>query len=200
MIRASFSDLCNSTDRQPQQIRPSTRRLSQKRMAQVAIALTATLFSVGTSSIAQAIERIDWRNLVDERSCEINPYSCDSLFAAADERPRLRDFDEIRYSVTPDPSVDPGQVELGFRSRLEWWKEIKVLDANGKKIVSLEADNLDSRMRRTTLNLEWLKGGKIVFVKEKGFSVRKDVYEMPLTEETLQRLAGRRLVFTWVKD
>jgi hypothetical protein len=168
--------------------------------ARLAIALTATLLSVGTSRIAQAVEIIDWRNLIDERTCEINPYSCDPLFAAAEERPRLRDFDEIRYSVVPEPGIEPTQVELGFRSRLEWWKEIKIISASGAKIVSLEADNLDSRMRRTTLDVEWLKGGKIVFVKEKGFSVRKDAYEMKITDEMLQRLAGRRLVFTWVKD
>lgn len=153
-----------------------------------------------TSLPARANQQITWRDLINASACEVNPYACDSLFRPADEKPKLKDYDEIRYQITTQPALAPEQVELGFRSMVEWWKEVKVVNAQGQTIVALESSDQDTRTRRTTLNLEWLKGGKILFTKQSAFGVRRSLYEMPLTDEVLQKIAGQEVIFTWMKD
>ncbi|NJN29401.1 MAG: hypothetical protein HC824_02225 [Synechococcales cyanobacterium RM1_1_8] len=148
---------------------------------------------------ALALQTIGFQDLTNLAVCVERPVSCNRQFIDP-ESTGLGEYDEIQYQVSDQSELAGDEIELGFRSILDWAKEVRVVDAQGRQIVALEAEDKDSRLRRTTLKAEYLEGAKLVFVKGRMFGVRRAMYEMPLTEENLAQLLGKRVTFTWVRD
>lgn len=149
------------------------------------------------SAIANQI--ISFEDLNNTNECIGRSLSCHQRYSL-DEVELLKESDEIQYQVLEQPELGPTEFELGFRSLMDWAKEIRVVDAEGRELVSLEAEDSDTRLRRTTLDTSYLQGGKLVFVKGKMFGLRSRVYEMPLTDELLFAMTGKRVVFVWTQD
>lgn len=154
---------------------------------------------LGLGGAAQANEIISFEDLHNTSDCIGRALSCSEGYRLA-EPELLKASDEIQYQVAERPELGPTEFELGFRSLLDWAKEVRVVDSKGRELVSLEAEDADTRLRSTTLDTSYLAGGKLVFVKGKAFGVRARTYEMMLTEEILQALPGKRVTFVWVQD
>lgn len=148
---------------------------------------------------ALALQSISFESLTNLSICAGRSVDCNRYYIDHDST-GLGLYDEIQYQVSDSPELAEDEIELGFRSILDWAKEVRIIHATGQQIVKMEAEDQDSRLRRTTLKASDLEGAKLVFVKGRMFGVRRPMYEMPLTEETLQQLSGRRVTFTWVRD
>ncbi len=148
---------------------------------------------------AMAIEAISFENLTNISVCVGQSVDCNRHYIDHDST-GLGLYDEIQYQVSNNSELANDEVELGFRSILDWAKEIRVINADGLQLVKMEAEDKDSRLRRTTLKASDLEGAKVIFVKGRLFGVRRVMYEMPLTQDTLEKLSGRRVTFTWVRD
>ncbi len=163
------------------------------------IALGGFSLVLGLGSTARATEIISFDDLHNTSDCVGRTVSCNQDYRLS-EIELLKASDEIQYQVSEQPELGPTEFELGFRSLLDWAKEVRVVDSKGRELVSLEAEDADTRLRSTTLDTSYLEGGKLVFVKGKAFGVRARTYEMLLTEEVLQALPGKRVTFVWVQD
>lgn len=169
-------------------------------IVRVGSALTGAIAALSIAALsAQAVEPISFENLTNLSVCSGESVNCNRHYIDRYST-GLGLYDEIQYQVGSNSELAEDEVELGFRSILDWAKEVRVLDANGRQLVMMEAEDKDSRLRRTTLKTSDLSGGKLVFVKGRMFGVRRVMYEMPLTDETLNQLGGKRLTFTWVRD
>ncbi len=151
------------------------------------------------SMSAFALQPISFESLTNLSICVGQSVDCNRHYIDRDSK-GLGLYDEIQYQVSNNSDLADDEIELGFRSILDWAKEVRVIHSSGKQIVVMEAEDKDTRLRRTTLNTSDLEGAKLVFVKGRMFGVRRAMYEMPLTEDTLEKLGGRRVTFTWVRD
>lgn len=154
---------------------------------------------LGLGSAAQANETISFQDLSNTNDCVGRTLSCNESYRLS-EVALLKASDDIQYQVTEQPGLGATEFEIGFRSLMDWAKEVRVVDAQGRELVSLEAEDADTRLRRTTLDTSYLQGGKLVFVKGKAFGVRARTYEMPLTDDVLAAMVGKRVTFVWVQD
>jgi len=148
---------------------------------------------------AMAVQSISFEDLTNLSVCVGRSVDCNRYYIDRNST-GLGPYDEIQYQVTNNAELAGDEVELGFRSILDWAKEVRVVNADGRELVKMEAEDKDSRLRRTTLKASDLEGAKLVFVKGRMFGVRREMYEMPLTDDTLGKLGGRRVTFTWVRD
>ncbi len=148
---------------------------------------------------AFADQVISFQDLNNTNVCLGRDLSCNRSYKLS-EVDLLSDYDEIQYQFESQADLGATEVELGFRSLLDWAKEVRVVDASGRELIALEAEDGDTRLRRTTVDTSYLKGGKLVFVKGKMFGVRAKTYDMPLTDEILEAIAGKRVTFIWVQD
>jgi hypothetical protein len=162
------------------------------------LGVTLTVLTLAAAP-AQALESVSFRDLTNISICADQGIECNIHYIDRDNT-GLGPYDEIQYQVTQPGDLEPDEIELGFRSILDWAKEIRVVDAEGRQIVMMEAEDGDSRLRRTRLRAADLEGAKLVFVKGRMFGVRRPTFEMPLTEDTLSKLSGKRLTLTWVRD
>ena len=163
-------------------------------------ALGGSLFALGMAGMsAMAMESISFENLTNLSVCVGQSVNCNRHYIDRDST-GLGLYDEIQYQVSNNSELAEDEIELGFRSILDWAKEVRVIHSSGRQIVLMEAEDRDSRLRRTTLKASDLEGAKLVFVKGRMFGVRRPMYEMPLTQDTLEKLSGRRVTFTWVRD
>lgn len=174
--------------------------LFSKTAAQLGFILGGFSLALGLGQgAAIANQIISFEDLNNTNACVGRSISCHKQYRL-DEVDLLEQSDEIQYQVLEQPELGPTEFELGFRSLMDWAKEVRVVDAQGRELVSLEAEDADTRLRRTTLDTSYLQGGKLVFVKGRMFGVRARVYEMPLTDELLFAMTGKRVVFVWAQD
>ncbi len=163
-------------------------------------ALGGAVVALGMAGMsAMALEAISFEDLTNLSVCVGQSVNCNRHYIDRDST-GLGLYDEIQYQVSNNSELANDEVELGFRSILDWAKEVRVINADGRQLVKMEAEDKDSRLRRTTIKASDLEGAKLVFVKGRMFGVRREMYEMPLTQDTLEKLSGRRVTFTWVRD
>lgn len=165
----------------------------------LALGGAVVVFSCTLTPAQAAIQAISFENLINLSICADQGLECNLHYVTREDK-GLGPYDEIQYQVSRPDDLEPDEIELGFRSVLDWAKEVRIVDAQGRQIVTLETEDRDSRLRRTRLRAAELEGAKLVFVKGRMFGVRRPTFELPLTEETLAQLAGRRLTLTWVRD
>ena len=166
----------------------------------VGTALAGAIASLGMAGMsAMAMQSISFQDLTNLSVCVGQSVNCNRHYIDRDST-GLGPYDEIQYQVSDRPELAEDEIEIGFRSIMDWAKEVRIVHATGQQIVMMEAEDKDSRLRRATLKASDLEGAKLVFVKGRMFGVRRPMYEMPLTQDTLEKLSGRRVTFTWVRD
>lgn len=163
-------------------------------------AVGGSLVALGVAGMsAMAMQSISFQDLTNLSVCVGQSVDCNRHYIDRDST-GLGLYDEIQYQVSNSSELADDEIEIGFRSIMDWAKEVRVVHSSGQQIVMMEAEDQDSRLRRATLKTSDLEDAKLVFVKGRMFGVRRVMYEMPLTQDTLEKLSGRRVTFTWVRD
>jgi len=90
------------------------------------------------------------------------------------------------------------QVEFCFGNAagVDWWKELKILDANGRVIGLLSAEGRPVEPSRIQLPLSELSGAKLVLSKAMVFGVHTEVDEI----QDLPIEGGVSYRFTWIEQ
>jgi hypothetical protein len=104
------------------------------------------------------------------------------------------DLVNIVIEAAGEPS---DRVEVRLRTQAGMWFKGVEMHFSGGGVVKLEAENGASSGIETLL-LSSLSSVAIVFVKAKTFGVHTPMYELP--GKALAKLAGKRIIFDWMKD
>ncbi len=91
-----------------------------------------------------------------------------------------------------------GALGFSFSSKVDWWKEIRIFDKDGKVIRKFSFENVKDSMESITYD-EDLFGDeiKIEFWKAKAFGVHTHVATKYFKKSDI---INRRLHFTWMND
>lgn len=144
---------------------------------------------------------ITWSDLIHRCASRMN-LGCDEVYLPLDSDPRLWDGDEIEFSHEGELGINMDEVELAFQNgpAIRWWKEVQAYDANDRRVASLGAQDDDHALKFTRINVNDLRGGKFIFEKAKMFGVHTGMYQLFLSEDDINFMAGKRLTFMWVRD
>lgn len=96
---------------------------------------------------------ITWDDLIHVCTSPLN-LACDTPAA---EVPRLWDGDEIAFTHQDGLGIGASEVGIAFRNAeaIRWWKEVQVVNASGRRVASVGAQDDDHALKFTSHASAW---------------------------------------------
>ena len=111
--------------------------------------------------------------------------------------PGLSDNDRIWVRFENVLSANDTEFVLETASNITWWKELKLVRANGEPMGLIMMQDDDHGPRGLRIPVDQLAGATVHFSKAKLFGVHTGMHKLI---EDFTSLGGQRVTFTWDQD